>query len=419
MLLIKFSNNIYYNIHVKTPNHSFIVMLAAVTSGFLLTRKPNPYTAFLAETYDVIKTNYWQKIEDQDLIDLYLNAARVVAKQPQLVAAKDKKDLFNQLGKIVKDEITTATIADAVLTNLPPTGKSRLYTQKLAQDLSNTVANINPEVNHYQELGVDKNAAESDIKVTYQTKTATATAEEKQKLNTAYQALKDTTTREIYDTTGADPTLPYRAITDQIYYIAIQKFSPTTIQELNSAVNASSQHPNLNTLILDLQDNIGGTIDGLPYFLGPFIGNDQYAYQFLQQGKKEDFTTKTGWLPGLVKFKKVVVLINQNTQSSAEVMAAVLKKYHVGVLVGTTTKGWGTVEKVFSLEHQLDSQQTYSVFLVHHLTLREDGQPIESQGVNPDVSLKDSNWRQQLLAYFSDPALVTAVDNLVTKDGPL
>lgn len=397
-----------------------LLLLATVAGGFFLKPKPNPYTAFLQETYDTIQTNYWQKIEDRDLIDLYLNTARVVAKQPQLVTAKDKKDLFNQLGKVVKDETTAATIADAVLANLPPTGKSRLYTQKLAQDLSNTVANVNPEVNHYQELELPKNASEEAVKQAYEEKTQEAqTPEEKQKLNTAYQTLKDTTTREIYDTTGADPTLPYRAITDQIYYIAINKFSPTTIQELTAATNTGNQYPNLNTLILDLQNNIGGAIDGLPYFLGPFIGKDQYAYQFLQQGKKEDFTTKTGWLPGLVKFKKVVVLINQNTQSSAEVMASVLKKYHVGVLVGTTTKGWGTVEKVFSLEHQLSDQQTYSVFLVHHLTLREDGQPIEGQGVNPDVSLSDPNWRQQLLAYFNSPELIKAVDNLVTKVRPL
>lgn len=393
----------------------FIILLITVVAGlgFWFISRPTIYTAFLSETYDTIKTNYWQKIEDKDLIDLYLNAARVVTKQPQLVTAKDKKDLFNQLGKIVKDEATAAAIADAVLSNLPPTGKSRLYTQKLAQDLSNTVANIDPTTNHYQSLGIDQNATQTQIETAYQTQSATATTQQKQELDTAYQALKDTTTREIYDTTGADPTLPYRVLTDQIYYIAIQKFSPTTIQELTAAVNTTNQYPNLNTLILDLRDNIGGAIDGLPYFLGPFIGENQYAYQFLQQDKKEDFTTKSGWMPGLVKFKKVVVLINQNTQSSAEVMAAVLKKYHVGVLVGTTTKGWGTVEKVFSLEHQLGSQQAYSVFLVHHLTLREDGQPIEGQGVNPDVFLSDPNWRQQLLAYFSDPALITTVNNLL------
>ena len=117
-----------------------------------------------------------------------------------------------------------------VLANLQPFGKSRLYTQKLVVDLANTVANVNPEVNHYQELDLTKDATEAEIQSAYQTKTATATAEAKQKLDLAYQALKDTTTREIYDTTGADPTLPYRKITDQIYYIAINKFSPTTIR---------------------------------------------------------------------------------------------------------------------------------------------------------------------------------------------
>lgn len=382
-----------------------LLLLAAVVSGVIMFRPTNPYTAFLEETYDVIQTNYWDKISDADLTKLYLAAAKAVTGK--------EVTAFKQLKSVVTTETAAATIADAVLANLQPTGKSRLYTQKQAKDLSNTVANIDPTTNHYQSLGIDQNADQTQIETAYQTQSATATAQQKQKLDLAYQALKDETTREIYDTTRADPTLPYRAITDQIYYIAIQKFSPTTIQELTAAVDASDQHPALNTLILDLRDNIGGAIDGLPYFLGPFIGNDQYAYQFLQQDKKEDFKTKIGWLPGLVKFKKIVVLINNQTQSSAEVMAAVLKKYHVGVLVGTTTKGWGTVEKVFELKHQLSDQQTYSVFLVHHLTLREDGQPIEGQGVEPDVSIKDPNWRQQLLAYFNSPDLITAVDNLL------
>ncbi|KKS80036.1 MAG: C-processing peptidase [Candidatus Beckwithbacteria bacterium GW2011_GWA2_43_10] len=385
----------------------FIIIIFFLAVGFIfwLWQRPTRYQVFLQETYQIIQANYWDKISDADLTKLYLAAAEKVTGK--------KVSAFKQLKSIVTTEADAATITDMVLANLQPFGKSRLYTQKLVVDLANTVANVNPEVNHYQELDLTKDATEAEIQSAYQTKTATATAEAKQKLDLAYQALKDTTTREIYDTTGADPTLPYRKITDQIYYIAINKFSPTTIRELTAAADASDAYPDLNTLILDLRDNIGGAIDGLPYFLGPFIGPDQSAYQFLQQGKKEDFTTKTGWLPGLVKFKKVVVLINQNTQSSAEVMASVLKKYHVGVLVGTTTRGWGTVEKVFSLEHQLGGRQTYSVFLVHHLTLREDGQPIESQGVEPDVSIKDPNWRQQLLAYFSDPGLITAIDNLL------
>ena len=391
-------------------------LIAIIITGFFLKPKlkapTDPYIAFFTETFNLIQTNYWDKLDDPALIDLYLKSARAVTKNPQLVKAENKQDLFTQLKSVTNDLETAATIVDTVLANLPPTNKSRLYSQKQVTDLGNTVANINPEVNHYSELNLPQDASAEAITESYETQVATATAEEKPKLDLAYQALKDTTTREIYDTVGADPTMPHRLITPQIYYIAINKFSPTTIQELTAAATASDQYPQLNTLILDLRNNIGGAIDGLVYFLAPFIGPNQYAYQFFQQEKYQDFKTKGDWLPGLIKFKKVVVLINENAQSSAEVMAATLKKYHVGVLIGTTTRGWGTVESVYPLENQLSQDQTLSVFLVHHLTLREDNQPIEGRGVDPDIFITNPNWRQQLLNYYNFPELVTAVANL-------
>ena len=94
---------------------------------------------------------------------------------------------------------------------------------------------------------------------------------------------------------------------------------------------------------------------------------------------------------------------------------AALKTYNVGVVVGTLTKGWGTVEKVFELENQLDEGETYSAFLAHHLTLRGDGQPIEGRGVDPMVNINDSNWEDQLLSYFNFPQLVTQIMGLVSK----
>ena len=103
-------------------------------------------------------------------------------------------------------------------------------------------------------------------------------------------------------------------------------------------------------------------------------------------------------MPGLIRYKRMVVLINNQTQSTAELMAAVIKKYNVGVVVGTPSKGWGTIEKVFPLTKQIDppsgeagQSEKYSIFLVHSLTLREDGQPIEGNGVLPTINIKDKD----------------------------
>jgi len=90
-----------------------------------------------------------------------------------------------------------------------------------------------------------------------------------------------------------------------------------------------------------------------------------------------------------------------------------MKKYNVGVLVGESTKGWGTVERVFPLKQQIDKSEKYSIFLVHSLTLKEDGEPIEGNGVEPVIKTADNNWKGQLESYFNYKPLVEAVDSVL------
>jgi len=383
--------------------------------------------AFLLEVYNTIKTNYWDKISDEQLVNLYVLATEKLTDKKQEIKTKDQKDLQNLLSKNLKEikeedkkNEFTAQLADIVLANLQPFGRSRLYSQKEEVDLKNRVENINPEVDQYKVLDVSKDAKPEDLKKAFEQKSVDLkkdrSPEAQQKLAQvikAYEILSDQDNRKTYDQSGVEPTMDYKLLTPDIFYLHINKFSPTTIEELVRITQKVDKDPGPTTLILDFRDNVGGTIDGLPYFLGPFIGNNQYAYQFYHQGNKEDFKTKIGWVPSLVRYKKVVILINENTQSSAEVMAAVLKKYNVGILVGTPTKGWGTVEKVFPLSHQIDANIKYSVFLAHSLTLREDGQPIEGKKVEPVINITNPNWEKQLYTYFHYPELATAIKGVI------
>lgn len=383
------------------------------------------YIAFWSEVYDLIKANYWEKIPDEQLTNLYVLGIEKLTKQPQPEKPKNKTELQKTLEKIFK-EITAeqkkkefaTQLADIVLANLQPFGRSRLYSRKEEVSLKDTVENRS-HVDQYQILDVPKDAQTKDIQKALDKKTQELakdnSPEAKQKLaqaQKAYEVLSDEANRQNYDQSGVEPTMQAKLLHPEIFYLHISKFSPTTIEEL-LRVTQKVDTGEANTLILDLRDNVGGAIDGLPYFLGPFIGNDQYAYQFYQQGNKEDFKTKIGWLPSLVRYKKVVVLINENTQSSAEVMAAVLKKYNVGVLVGTKTRGWGTVEKVFEIKHQIDLQEKYSVFLVHSLTLSDDNQPIEGHGIEPHVNITNPNWEKEFFTYFHYSELTQAIKRIL------
>ncbi len=391
----------------------------------------NKYVAFLDEVYDTIQKNYWNKLNDDQLNQLYLLGTAKLISQSAAQNVKNRNDLNQVLEKAVdsfpddskKEEFTT-TLADMILANLEPFGRSRLYGQKEETSLQNNVANINPEVNRYQELGVSKNASQNQIAAAFQKQEAAlvpqaqsspAAKQRLAEITQAYNTLSDTDSRKVYDTSGVEPTMEYKLLSPDIFYIHQTKFSPTTLDELQRITQRVDDGDNLHTLIFDMRDNVGGAIDLLPYILGPFIGPDQYAYQFYHQGDKQDFKTLTSWMPSLVRYKQVVILINGGTQSSAEVMAAVLKKYNVGVLVGTKTAGWGTVEKVFPLTHQIDPSQKFSAFLVHSLTLRDDGQPIQGNGVLPTIDTSKPDWENELYTYYNSEELVAAVKNILNQ----
>jgi len=386
------------------------------------------HVVFLGEIYDLIKQNYWDKISDEQLVNLYVLATEKVTGKKQEIKIKDPKNLqqlllknINEIKEEDKKKEFTTNVSDIVLANLQPFGRSRLYSQKQETDLKNVVEN-KAEVDHYKTLGVGKDVSANELENAFDQKIAVLKKDEspeaKEKLaeaNKAYQILSDQGNKKTYDELGVEPTMENRLITSNVFYIRLNKFSPTTIEELVRVTQKVDNDQGPTALIIDLRDNVGGAIDGLPYFLGPFIGNDQYAYQFYHQGEKEDFKTKIGWLPSLVRYKNVVILVNENTQSSAEVMAAVLKKYNVGIVVGTKTRGWGTVEKVFEIKNQIDPKEKYSAFLVHRLTLREDGQVIEGKGVEPLVNIQDPNWQKQLYTYFHYPGFIDAVSKVINQ----
>lgn len=414
-----------------------VILAVAVAIGYLIgARSKNPakittpkniYITFLSEVFSKIKENYWDKLSDEQLANLYVLGAEKLTGQIINSKPKNKNDLEKLLTKTITDikedqkkKEFAAGLSDMVLANLQPFGRSRLYSKKEEVGLKNQVENRDPAVDLYKALGVKKEAAKNEIEKVYNEKTKElekeSSPEAQQKLtmlNRAHQVLTNEKSRETYNKSGVEPTIKTSLLKPDIFYLHITKFSPTTMDELINAVKEVDKNDALDIFILDLRDNIGGAIDSLPYFLGPFIGSDQYAYQFLHQGEKSDYKTRTGWLPSLIRYKKVVVLINENAQSTAEVMASVLKKYNVGILIGSTSKGWGTVEKVFPLDTQIDPHEKYSIFLVHSLTLREDGQPIEGKGVDPVISLKDPNWEKQLYSYFHYPELAEAIKEVL------
>jgi len=239
-----------------------------------------------------------------------------------------------------------------------------------------------------------------------------------EQLDYAKEVLTDKPARNQYDKNKSEPTVFVDRLSDDVVHLSIYRYNRRTLDEFVRAVNEVSMEPRPSSLILDLRSNTGGSIDIPPYLLGPFVGPDREAYRFFQQGTKKPYRTKSGWLEALVPYEKVVILVDDKTQSTGELMASVLKKYNVGTVVGETTRGWGTVERVFTIDNQYRDDRRYSLFLVHHLTLRSDGQPIQDRGIVPEVTMATDNWRNQLYNYIPSQPLVDAVETVWNSPPP-
>ncbi len=389
--------------HRKASQQQALITTAATS---------DPYHDFTGEIFDLIKTNYWEKLTDEQLSDLYRLGANKINSDTYTLTSNDRAGVLALVdsflnGKTEDQRKTdTAKLSAIVMANLKPFNRSQILTKEVQQKLLDTVSNVDKTRDLYKDLGVAASASTEEIKKAYDSQPKT------EERTYAYKVLTDDQSKTQYDKNGAQPTTYTKLLPGQVSYVKFAKVSPQSLDELAKAATELGNYTKSDSLIIDLRGNIGGVIDALQYFLGPFIGPNQYAYDFFHQGEPIPFKTKTTWLPQIQKYKKVVILTDGKVQSSAEVMTAAFKKYHVGVVVGTKTQGWGTIEHLTPIKNQIDDKIQYSALLVEDLTLREDQKPIEGNGVEPNIDITSKNWKQQLLGYYNNPELVSAVEKV-------
>lgn len=394
--------------------------------------KKDVYVRFDMEAYDKILQNYWDKTKDEDLALLFkLSLAKAASVSADTISlpTKDRagtaKMLDNAISNLkddgAKKNIALNTII-IVLYNLQPAGRNGLLSSKQETALRQTVSNIDTSKNLYTDLGLEKGATKTEVDKTFQAqkialeKDKTSEAKTRlQQLTYAHDVLTKDDTKALYDTAQIEPTIFSRVVGGKILYIDMSRVSPTTFDEFGKVIASAVKDPALDSMILDLRRNIGGSLDLAQYFLGLFLGKDQYAFDLYHQG---DFKVQRTTFPQIIElkqFREIAILSDNATQSTAELLTVAFKHFNIAHVVGTTTKGWGTVENTFPINTTIDPNEKYSLLLVHSLTLRDDHQPIEGRGVEPDVDITKSNWKSQLGKFFNSKNLINALAQIAAQ----
>ena len=136
-----------------------------------------------------------------------------------------------------------------------------------------------------------------------------------------------------------------KKLDNNIGYLEITSFDEGTAEDFKSKFE-NLKNEGITSLIIDLRNNGGGIVDEAL----------QIADYIVPKGKDLLITVDKNQNEKIEKAEQdpiidmpIVVLVNENTASSSEILAGALKDLEEATIVGTTTYGKGVIQQVISL----------------------------------------------------------------------
>lgn len=186
-----------------------------------------------------------------------------------------------------------------------------------------------------------------------------------------------------------DPSVRHVRIVDAelgVGALSILSFSQETADEFDAAVR-ELQARGMKALILDLRGNLGGVLRGAVRVANRFIPqgpivSHEGRNQTLRYNAEPELATLVG-LP-------LVVLVDGESASASEVLAAALQEHRAAAVIGSATYGKGMVQQVrtFGADEMVVKLITSYYYTPSHRNLERTVDGAWSVGVMPDIELK-------------------------------
>jgi C-terminal processing protease CtpA/Prc len=174
------------------------------------------------------------------------------------------------------------------------------------------------------------------------------------------------------------PNFLHKEYENGAWYVRIPSFlaSPdSTFSEINKAQHA-------HALILDLRGNPGGSLETLLSFLGFFAERPEVLARRVSRSPSQDLVVK----PRNAAFRgSIIVLVDSDTGSAAELAARHLQLWHKAVVLGDITSG--DVNEGHIIREKLGAQfvMPFAVVVTDAKLVLPNGEELEGHGVVPDL----------------------------------
>ena len=161
-------------------------------------------------------------------------------------------------------------------------------------------------------------------------------------------------------------------LSDGVALIKVEAFSEKVSQD---TLDALSKFNYEKGIVIDLRNNPGGVLSAATDFAQLFIRSGLLVSYDRGSGKRITIEAANAEPINV----PLTVVVNENTASSAEVVAGALQDRNRGVVVGTQTFGKGSVQESVTLSNGASLETTVGKFRT------PSGRFIDKRGITPDV----------------------------------
>jgi carboxyl-terminal processing protease len=170
----------------------------------------------------------------------------------------------------------------------------------------------------------------------------------------------------------------------RVGFVQVREFAVSTALQARRAVRRLLSSGVVDAFVIDLRGNSGGLVDQAVEFAKIFLPRDNIIVRFV--GRDNEVTTESSAIRWFcrqrvrVVSQPVIVLVDESTASSSELVAAALRDNCRAVIIGSPTYGKGSVQAIA----QLSDGAGVAVTVARYRTPRDKGIEV-GRGLKPDM----------------------------------
>ncbi len=187
------------------------------------------------------------------------------------------------------------------------------------------------------------------------------------------QVMSFTITRDIVKTNPVEGEI----LEGNIGYIAFSSFDQNTAEDFKSKYEELASK-GAKSLIIDIRNNGGGIVSEAEKIANYILDKGSTIfYEIDKEGNEKERKTQKDPIINI----PTIVMVNENTASSSEILAAALQEHGKARLLGKLTYGKGVIQQLLSLIDGSGIKITSEEYLTPNRT------KIDKRGITPDIEV--------------------------------